>query len=175
MSVLDSERNHDEGFQRSSQPQQGQIAKLEVCKMKHLLLLPGRLIASRAEMHHDAYLIHTARLALLLASFLYIGYVSICKPSTPSQSADSNAMLHEESLQLTFSRHLGNGSDDDSWFKPNRHLGCKSLQMPKVLCSVVIGAKQHAIDNLMANMKALGPQVSALYCTATLIYGITML
>jgi hypothetical protein len=116
---------------------------------------------------HDAHLFRAAAklLLLLIGSCLFVALFRTYQPSTSSHKADSSAVLHlEESRRVN--RRLTNASDDDNWFQPNRSLGCKTLQMPTVLCSVILGAKQQAIDNLIANMKALGPQVSVQYCIA---------
>jgi hypothetical protein len=118
---------------------------------------------------HDAHLFRTAKLLLLLlGSCLLVVFFRTYQPSTSSHRAGNNAVLHlEESRRLN--RRLTNASDDDSWFQPNRNLGCKSLQMPRVLCTVILGGTQQAVDNLITNMKAMGPQVSVQYSIA-LIY-----
>jgi hypothetical protein len=111
---------------------------------------------------HDARWFRIAKLLLLvLGCCLFVVFFRTYQPSTSSHRAGNNAVLHLDESRR-FSRRLANLSDDDSWFQPNRNLGCKALQMPTVLCSVILGGTQQAVDNLITNMKAMGQQVSVL-------------
>jgi hypothetical protein len=51
-------------------------------------------------------------------------------------------------------------TSDAAWFKSNRNLGCTATNAPRILCSVSIGKRPDALNNLLANIQALGSKVS---------------
>jgi hypothetical protein len=50
---------------------------------------------------------------------------------------------------------------DAAWFKSNRSLGCTAVHAPRILCSVSLGSRPDALNNLLANIQAVGSKVSS--------------
>jgi hypothetical protein len=51
---------------------------------------------------------------------------------------------------------------DAAWFKSNRNLGCTAWgEGPRILCSVSLGSRPDALNNLLANIQAVGSKVGS--------------